>query len=153
MGTIFQLTPNGSFNVLYQFCPGMQNPCPEGDNPESRLTQLTDGSFYGGTFNGGISTPACGGATCGTLFRLLTELTPFVRPNPEFGKIGQTINILGSNLTGATSVTFNGVSANFEVFSATNIRAQVPVSATSGMIQVTTTGGTLSSSAAFQVLP
>jgi IPT/TIG domain len=77
----------------------------------------------------------------------------FYQPNPVFGKAGQTINVLGSNLTGATRVTFNGVSASFEVFSATDIKAEVPAAATTGTLRVTPPGGTLSTDVAFQVLP
>jgi len=149
-GSIFQITPDGSFTLLHEFCPGQQNFCAEGQWPASQLTQSTDASFYGGASAGGNPTPACGGATCGTIFRLSTGLPPFIRPNPVFGKAGQTINILGSNLTGATRVTFNGVSASFE---ATDIKAEVPAAATTGTLRVTTPGGTLSADVAFQVLP
>ena len=45
---------------------------------------------------------------------------------PWSGKVGQTIKILGTDLTGATSVTFNGTAATFTVVSATEITATVP---------------------------
>ena len=43
----------------------------------------------------------------GTVFSLSVDLGPFVETLPAAGKAGATIKILGSNLTGATSVTFN----------------------------------------------
>jgi uncharacterized protein (TIGR03437 family) len=79
-------------------------------------------------------------------------LAPFVKAVPNFGKAGQVVMILGNNLTGATSVTFNGVSASFKVVSSTFIKAQVPVGTGGGTIQVTTPSGTLSSNAGFQAL-
>ena len=80
-------------------------------------------------------------------------LAPFVQANPNFGKSGQVIGILGNNLTGTTSVAFNGVPATFKVVSSTYIKAELPTGATTGAIEVTTPSGTLKSNVAFQVLP
>lgn len=114
--------------------------------------QGTDGSFYGTTWRGGTSTNCVG--DCGAIFSISTGLGPFVAATPNFGKAGYTINILGNDLTGATGVSFNGTPATtFTVVSATLIKATVPAGATSGSIQVTTPGGTLSSNLTFQILP
>jgi hypothetical protein len=72
---------------------------------------------------------------------------------PASATVGTSIAISGSNLTGASSVTFNGVSASFTVSGASSITATVPTTATSGAISVTTPGGTASSSSSFTVLP
>jgi uncharacterized protein (TIGR03437 family) len=64
---------------------------------------------------------------------------------------GTEITILGIDLTGASSVTFNGASASFTVVSATEINATVPAGATTGIIDVTTPGGVLKSNVAFRV--
>jgi uncharacterized protein (TIGR03437 family) len=72
---------------------------------------------------------------------------------PLFGKAGSSVEILGTDLTGATGVTFNGTRAAFTVVSATEINATVPRGATTGTIEVATPGGTLASFPAFQVLP
>jgi hypothetical protein len=80
-------------------------------------------------------------------------LGPFLKTNPTFGKAGWTISILGNNLTGATSVTFNGTPAQFGVIADSLIKAQIPVGATSGTIQLTTPSGILNSNVVFQVLP
>ncbi len=72
---------------------------------------------------------------------------------PTSGKVGDTIQILGTNLTGATAVSFNGVSAAFTVVSATQITATVPTGATTGKVQVVTPARTLKSNVAFRVLP
>jgi uncharacterized protein (TIGR03437 family) len=60
---------------------------------------------------------------------------------------------LGTNLTGATSVTFNGTPATFSVESGSFIKATVPAGATTGTVRVATPGSTLSSNAPFRVTP
>jgi len=67
--------------------------------------------------------------------------------------VGAAVTILGTKLTGATSVTFNGVAATFKVVSPTLITTAVPVGATTGKVQVVTPSGTLSSNVPFRVLP
>jgi len=59
--------------------------------------------------------------------------------------------ISGTNFTGATSVTFNGVSASFTVTSATAIQATVPAGASAGPLSVATRGGTATSTSNFTV--
>jgi hypothetical protein len=70
---------------------------------------------------------------------------------PTSGPIGTSVKITGTNLTGATAVTFNNVSATFVVNSATQITATVPTGATTGKIKVTTPGGSATSTADFVV--
>ncbi|HEV3275536.1 MAG TPA: IPT/TIG domain-containing protein, partial [Terriglobia bacterium] len=60
--------------------------------------------------------------------------------------------ILGTNLTTATSVTFNGTPATFNVVSSSLITTTVPAGATSGKVQVVTPVGTLTSNVPFRVL-
>jgi uncharacterized protein (TIGR03437 family) len=76
-----------------------------------------------------------------------------VKTLPHSGQVGAAIRILGTDLTGATSVSFNGTLAAFNVVSPTEITTTVPAGATTGKIQVTTPGGTLSSNVPFRVLP
>ena len=62
------------------------------------------------------------------------------------------MTISGSNLTGATAVSFNGTPAPaYTVDSDSQITAKVPAGATSGPISVTTTGGTATSGGPFTV--
>jgi uncharacterized protein (TIGR03437 family) len=63
------------------------------------------------------------------------------------------VKILGSDLTGATNVTFNGVAATFTVVSASEITSTVPTGATTGKVQVVTPTRTLKSNLRFQVRP
>lgn len=59
--------------------------------------------------------------------------------NPTSGPIGTTVTITGTNFTGATSVTFGGVSASFTVVSSTQITATVPAGTPSGVVDVRVT--------------
>ena len=72
--------------------------------------------------------------------------------NPSNGPVGTPVVITGNSFTGATKVTFGGVkAATFSVDSYTQITATVSTGAKTGKIQVTTPGGTATSSATFTV--
>ena len=71
--------------------------------------------------------------------------------SPGSGPAGTVVTISGTELAGATGVTFNGTSAAFSVTSATRVRAVVPCGATTGKVAVTTTGGTVESAGDFTV--
>jgi uncharacterized repeat protein (TIGR03803 family) len=146
-GTVFQITPSGALTTLHTFCLQSGN-CSDGAGPLDALVQGTDGNFYGTTY--GLQN--CPG-NCGTIFQISMGLPPFVRPIPNFAKVGRVVGIMGDDLTGATSVTFNGIPASFKVVSRTYIKVEVPRGATTGAIGVTTPGGVLSSNARFRVLP
>jgi len=141
-GTIFKITTSGTLTTLYSFCS--QSNCADGAYPAGGLLQDTSGNLYGTTADGGTNGK-------GTVFSLSLGLSPFVEAQPGFGKVGTAIKILGTNLTGATSVTFNGTAASFKVVSSSEITTTVPVGATTGVVQVTTGSGTLTSNLPFRV--
>ena len=141
-GTVFKITPSGMLTTLYSFCS--QSGCRDGSVSHG-LVQDTDGNFYGTTYAGG----AYGD---GTVFSLSVGLGPFVETQPTSGKVGTAVRILGTSLTGATSVTFNGTAAVFTV-EGSSIVTRVPVGATTGTVQVTAPYGTLSSNVPFRVIP
>lgn len=60
---------------------------------------------------------------------------------PRKGPVGTVVTLYGSSFTGATSVTFNGTSATFNVVTGGIIRATVPAGASSGPIGVVTPAG------------
>jgi uncharacterized repeat protein (TIGR03803 family) len=66
-GTVFSITPDGTFTTLYTFCA--QPGCSDGSGPSAALMQASDGNFYGVTGYGGDLTcrPPDG---CGVLFRI-----------------------------------------------------------------------------------
>jgi uncharacterized protein (TIGR03437 family) len=74
-----------------------------------------------------------------------------VETQPTSGQVGKAVKILGTNLTGATSVTFNGTAAAFMVKSKSEITTTVPLGATSGKVEVTFPHGTRSSNVPFRV--
>jgi uncharacterized repeat protein (TIGR03803 family) len=139
-GTLFQITPAGALTTLHSF-DGT-----DGYYPVQHLFQATNGIFYGVTDNDGSSGD-------GTIFSLDLGLLPFVETAPISGKVGSKVIILGSELKGTTSVTFNGASAAvFHVVSSTEITTTVPNGAITGKVQVTTPGGTLTSNVNFLVV-
>lgn len=73
--------------------------------------------------------------------------------SPGSGVAGTSVTISGTNLTGATALTFGGKAASsFTVASATQITAVVASGSSTGKISVTTPGGTATSSANFTVV-
>ena len=148
-GTIFQMSPGGAYNTLYSFC-ALSN-CDDGSSPSGALFQATDGNIYGATSGGGTG---CNGSFCGygVVFKLTTGLTPFVTLQPTSGLVGSTVTILGTNLSGATNVSFNGTPATILTNTGTAITTTVPAGATTGNVQVSVPGRTLISDTDFQVL-
>jgi uncharacterized repeat protein (TIGR03803 family) len=143
-GTVFKITPAGTLTTLYTFCA--QTNCTDGQNPTAPLVQDTSGVFYGTTELGGTD-------AFGTVFSLSVGLGPFVETRPTSGKVGKAVKILGTNLTGSTSVTFNGTAATFTVVSSSEITTTVPTGATTGKVKVTTPHRTLTSNVNFRVIP
>ena len=143
-GTIFKITTAGALTTLHDFDYN------DGAWPTAGLLQATDGKFYGSTSAGGSNCDSFHG--CGTLFSFDVGLPPFVEIHPTSGSSGTAVTINGLNLSGTTSVAFNGTPASFTVQSPTIITTSVPSGATTGMVQVTTPSGTLNSNADFQVI-
>jgi uncharacterized repeat protein (TIGR03803 family) len=52
-GSVFEITPDGSFRSLYQFCS--QPNCADGSSPFAALLQASNGKFYGLTAAGGAN--------------------------------------------------------------------------------------------------
>jgi hypothetical protein len=89
----------------------------------------------------------------GTVFSLSTGLGPFVETQATSGKVGAPVQILGTDLSGATKVTFDGTEAVFTVAANSLITTNVPVGTTTGIVTVTTPGGPLTSNQPFRVTP
>jgi hypothetical protein len=74
--------------------------------------------------------------------------------SPTSGIIDQdVITIAGTNLSGITNVSFNGVSATFSDNTATSVSALVPIGATTGPVSLTTPCGVISGSSFTVVKP
>jgi len=139
-GALFQLSANGTYTGLHSFTSSA------GGEPPAGLIQDTNGMFYGTASSGGTFGD-------GTIYSLSVGLAPFVEAQPTSGAIGAAVKILGTRLTGATSITFNGTAATFIVKSKSEITTTVPTGATTGPVQAVTPGGTLSSNVPFRVRP
>jgi uncharacterized repeat protein (TIGR03803 family) len=137
-GTIFKITPTGTLTTLHTF------DTTDGWQPAAGLFQATNGDFYGTTYYSGVN-------NAGTVFSLSVGLAPFVMTRPASGETGAFVEILGSDLTGATSVSFNGIAAAFTVVSRYLITATVPAGASTGKVKVVIPSGTLSSNVSFRV--
>ena len=138
-GTVFKMTPAGVLTTIHSF------QSTDGQQPDGSLAQDTSGVLYSTTSNGGVY-------DLGTIFSVAIGAKPFVVTVPTARKLGQGVIILGTNLTGTISVTFNGTPATFRIVSATEISTTVPSGATSGPVQVVTPGGTLKSNVPFRVI-
>ena len=95
---------------------------------------------------------AAGKDRAGAAYVFLTS--PFISLfTPTSGPVGTVVTVTGTDFTGVTAVTFNGVAAIFSVGSAARITATVPAGASSGRIAVTAAGSTVTSAARFTVIP
>ena len=139
-GTLFKITPEGVLTTLHTFDGTADGWV------EQNLSQATNGIFYGADSSGGTYND-------GTIYALSVGLAPFVATLPTLGEVGAPIKILGSNLTGASAVSFNGIAAKFKVVSKSLIEALVPTGATTGFVTVITPTRTLKSNVRFRVLP
>lgn len=140
-GTLFKITKSGTYSVLHVFDQT------HGATQDATSMQHTNGVLYG--------LPGTGGVASGGVFdSLAMGISPFVSlVGNNSGPAGQTIEILGSGLTGTTSVMFGPGSASFAVVSDTDMTAVVPDSGATGTVTVTTPSGTLKSKQVFKVLP
>ncbi len=133
-GEIFKLTLPNSVVAEYDFTAS------SGGGGNTALVQSTDGKFYG-TYG-----------SPGAVFSFDVGLGPFIAFVIPTGKVGATVQILGQGLTGATSVTFNGIpAASFSIVSDTYMTAVVPSGATTGPVSVSTPTGILTSNKNFMV--
>ncbi len=97
-GTIFQVTPTGTFTTLYTFCA--QSGCPDGSNPFAGLI-ATRGNFYGTTSSGGS-------AGNGTVFSLSAPRSAPVQLVPMTPcRLVDTRSGGGNPIQGGTFQTFN----------------------------------------------
>ena len=102
-GTVFKISPGGTFTLLYRFCS--QSGCTDGLDPRAGLVKATDGNFYGTTREGGTY-------NYGTVFKItasgtLTTLYSFRSmdgANPEAKLVqGTDLNFYGTTSGGGTN--------------------------------------------------
>ena len=139
-GNLFSVTTSAVYDLLFAF-----------DTPHGRLLQATPMQHTNGKIYG--VTEAGGSHDSGVVYSLDNGAPPFVLLMTRWGTAGQTVQILGTGLTGTTAVNFGSGAASFTVVSDTYMTATVPASGATGFVTVTTPTGTLTSSQKFNVVP
>ena len=106
-----------------------------------------------GATTGNISVTTPAGLAYSSNAFVITPTAPTATVfSPATGYAGVKVTVKGTNLLGATAVTFNGVaSTSITSVTATSLIATVPAGATTGKIAVTTPGGTASTATNFTV--
>ncbi len=173
--TVFSATP---FNVAQSF-PAITSFTPANGSPGSNVTitgqnlNLIDSLRFNGTkatYNFLSATSIVGivpvGATTGPIelfyqgvryassgvFTVPTAPPTIIFISPTSGPPGTVVGIKGSNFFAVSQVTLNNaVVPNYTVHRPDSITFVVPPTATSGLVRVTTSGGTVTSSVIFQV--
>ncbi len=100
----------------------------------------TNGSSDSGFSNEANATTAGSGVTISSF-------------SPSSGAAGTQVTIQGTGFAGVTAVQFNGTNASYTTPSASQIVAQVPSSASTGLIRVTTSSSSATSASNFVVTP
>lgn len=106
---------------------------------------------YGSTTGKIAVTNASGTATSAASFTVNNNAPVMLSMTPYSGIVGTKVTISGQRFSGATSVTFNGVSAPYTVSSSTIITTTVPQGANTGPVNVTTPVGSTRSWNNFKV--
>jgi hypothetical protein len=119
------------------------------DNPNKVTATVPPGATDGPI----ALTNSDGTATSAASFDVTPSPGPTITSfKPTSGPVGTSVQITGTGLFGASTVTFNTTNATtFTVDSNTQITATVPAGATTGRIKVTTSGGTATSATNFTV--
>jgi uncharacterized repeat protein (TIGR03803 family) len=120
------------------------------DSGPALLIQASNGTLLGLTNEGAFQTQ-----DPGEIFTIEPGLAApkplFLSFVPSAGAVGSQVIIHGTHFVGTTAVAFNGMSAKFQVLNTGNIRATVPVGATTGQIAVINKGGEAISTKSYTV--
>ena len=123
------------------------------DNTNSPTLDIINTSVPSGATTGTITVTNSFGTTTTSSFTVTAPAPTITSFSPTSAAEGATVTLIGTNFTGTTAVSFNGVSAStFTVDNATTITATVPAGATSATIAVTTPGGSVTSATSFTVI-
>ncbi|HLV81813.1 MAG TPA: choice-of-anchor tandem repeat GloVer-containing protein [Chthonomonadaceae bacterium] len=140
-GTIYQITPSGTFTTLYSF-----SSFSDGNDPSVPPVQATDGNLYGVTVVGGQ-------ANIGTIYRLnaglpvlaISALSP---TSVLAGGPSVTLTVKGTGFASGDTVLWNGNALTTTFVSASELKATTPASIPpairAGFITVATAAGGVS---------
>ena len=157
-GRVVQTSPTPTNLLNNQKVRDVGIDCPAGTcarhyDSGTQVTLMAEGFSTGFRWGG-----ACSGTVNPCNLTMDASKTVTVTPAPTIssftptnGLVGASVTVNGANLTGATAVKFNGVTATFSNVTAISLTATVPAGATTGKISVTTPGGTADSVTNFTV--
>jgi hypothetical protein len=119
----------------------------------SATTTVTVGSTVApGSYPLSVTGTAASGSHTASFTLTVVEGPPTITSfSPTSGPVGTVVTIKGTNLEGATKVTFNGLSGTITTDTDGKIKVKVPVGATTGKIKVVTPGGNVKTATAFTV--
>ena len=110
---------------------------------------VLNGTTYSSYFNGSIDVDWIGiGNNCSQPASTAPVISNFT---PACGGVGTIVTIAGSNLSGATNVSFNGIAGTITSNTATQIIVTAPTGVTAGLIRVTVPVGNTSSASSFNL--
>lgn len=156
----FFALPNGGQIVSGSYRPtnheGFNGSPPAPTGPYGAQLSVFNGTAPNGTwnlfaYNDGLLMSPASTIAGGWSLEIVTNAPTISSFNPAGGPPGTSVVLTGTNLTGATLVTFGGASGAFHVDSPTQITATVPPAAATGPIAVTTANGTATSSTNFEI--
>jgi uncharacterized repeat protein (TIGR03803 family) len=128
-GTVYRLTPSGTFSTIYEFCLGQSN-CTDGITPISGVIQGKDGNLYGVTLSGGSQAEGAVYKITGLKPPLTASIAIAATPYPP--SVGQPVTITatltGSSGTPTGSVTFTSDGATLCTESLSSGKANCDVS-------------------------
>jgi hypothetical protein len=145
VGTVITVTGTNLLSITSASIDGVVPPITPVSATQLKLTVPAD-VFHTGYIT---LTNAAGSVMSATPFKSAPKVSSFT---PTSGVRGSWVSIHGDVFTGATAVKFGSVPATFQVWDHWTIAAEVPSTATSGKISVTTPGGTGASLSNFTVI-
>jgi hypothetical protein len=106
---------------------------------------------FAGYYSGDSNYSASSDTSTDECFDVTAAKPTITKFSPASGPVGTVVTIKGTNLSGATKVTFNGVKGTITSDTATKIKVKVPSGATTGKIKVVTPDGKVKTATAFTV--
>ena len=163
--------PTGTVTFYYCYAGASPAPCTStlnkvgtgavtlttGANDTSSATSaalhLADTGYYcfGAYYSDSSNYAASSDTAVAECFDVVPPAPTITSFTPASGAPASTVKIFGTNLSGATSVTFNGLAGTIKSDTGSEIKVKVPAAAHKGYIVVTTAGGSVQSATKFKV--
>ncbi|MBC7449386.1 MAG: IPT/TIG domain-containing protein, partial [Hymenobacteraceae bacterium] len=154
IGSYVTITGTGLFGTTpVTFTGTSGNTVTTGYSVSADGTQITNILVPSGAQTGTINVTTAEGQTTSTQTFTITPPT-ITSISPLSGPVGTTITVTGTNLLGATAARVNGTAGTITgTVTATKVTFTVGTGSTTGLVSVTTAGGTATSTQTFTVAP